>query len=117
MLYSSFLVSALLALSTSVAAAPSAPTSTEFTFAQWIEDIIADPTGSHLSPAEAVAAKNAAVASNTLGKRINCDQSWGRANVRSRYPFALSRADNPRPTTQQPASPTSPAKAQREHSA
>ncbi|KAJ4342408.1 hypothetical protein N0V87_001026 [Didymella glomerata] len=81
MLYSSFLLPVLLALSTSVAAAPSTPTSTEFTFAQWIEDIIADPTGDHLSPEEAVAAKNAAVASNTLGKRINCDQNWGRANA------------------------------------
>jgi hypothetical protein len=88
MLYSSFLLPALLALSTSVAAAPSAPTSNEFTFAQWIEDIIADPTGDHLSPEEAVAAKNAAVASNTLGKRINCDQNWGRANVRRPLPLS-----------------------------
>lgn len=91
MLYSSLVLSALVALSTSVAAAPSAPTSTEFTFAQWIEDIIADPTGDHLSPEEAVAAKNDAVASISLGKRLNCDQNWGRANV-SRVPSQASRA-------------------------
>lgn len=41
MLTSSLLVSTLLPLSTSVAAASTA--STKFTFAQWIEDITADP--------------------------------------------------------------------------
>ncbi|KAF2996618.1 hypothetical protein E8E13_001820 [Curvularia kusanoi] len=80
MLYSTLLVSALAALSTSVAAAPSP--AADFSFAQWIEDIIADPNGSHLSPAEAVKAKDAAVAAaSPLQKRANCDHDWARANA------------------------------------
>lgn len=129
MLYASFLVSVLLALSTSAAAAPSTSTSTEFTFVQWIEDIIADPAGDHLSPEEAVAAKNAAM-SNTLQKRVNCDQPWGSANVRlpqhapASHPrhspspqTPTAKANSTRPTTQPPASTISRAKAPRAHSA
>lgn len=73
-----------LCIAASVAAMPtiSNTTRTEFTFTQWIEDIIADPTGSHLSPEEAVAAKSAAVAAKPLRARANCDVSgWARANV------------------------------------
>ncbi|KAF2029947.1 hypothetical protein EK21DRAFT_112426 [Setomelanomma holmii] len=76
---------ALLTLATSVVAVPMT-SGTTFTFAQWIEDIIADPTGPHLTPEEAVAAKNAAVAnSNPLSIRtprcMDDVPSWGRANA------------------------------------
>jgi hypothetical protein len=84
---SPLLLAALAALSTSALAAPSAstaPAAADFSFAQWVEDMIADPAGAHLSPAEAVEAKNAAVAASLspLRKRINCDKAWARANVR-----------------------------------
>lgn len=74
---------AVLSLSACVAARPDAKTTAAvpFTFVQWVEDIIADPHGDHLSPEEAVAAKNAAVVSTHLGKRVNCEQQWARANV------------------------------------
>lgn len=77
---------AALTLSACVAAIPGARTTstTPFTFAQWVEDIIADPNGDHLSPEEAVAAKNAAVAATPIERRANCEQSWPRANVGSR---------------------------------
>lgn len=83
--FSSLIISTILALSATAAAAPTT-TSTDFTFAQWIEDIIANPQGDHLSPEEAVAAKNAAVASASatnplLQERAYCDQKWGRANA------------------------------------
>jgi membrane-bound lytic murein transglycosylase B len=84
------------AFSTSALAAPSSPSAApaaaaDFSFAQWVEDIIADPAGAHLSPLEAVEAKNAAVAASTspLQKRVNCDRGWARANVRSPFPFPL----------------------------
>lgn len=74
---------AVMSLSALVMARPDAKGTTAgpFTFAQWIEDIIADPHGDHLSPEEAVAAKNAAVAANPLEKRVWCDQNLPRANV------------------------------------
>ncbi|OSS45734.1 hypothetical protein B5807_09471 [Epicoccum nigrum] len=83
---SPLLLAALAALSTSALAAPSAstaPAAADFSFAQWVEDMIADPAGAHLSPAEAVEAKNAAVAASlsSLRKRINCDKAWARANA------------------------------------
>lgn len=76
---------ALLTLATSVTAAP-ATSATTFTFAQWIEDIIANPDGDHLTPEEAVAARIAAVsAANPLNVRaVSCKEeqaSWRRANV------------------------------------
>ena len=81
-----FPVLALLTLSTSVAAIPTASTTsaTPFTFVQWIEDIIANPNGDHLTPEQAVAAKNAAVAeANPLEKRApRCQAEFKDANVR-----------------------------------
>jgi hypothetical protein len=74
---------AVLALAVSVTAAP-ATSATSFTFAQWIEDIIANPDGDHLTPEQAVEAKNAAVAvSNPLSVRApRCMEGvWARANV------------------------------------
>ncbi|KAH8724868.1 hypothetical protein GQ44DRAFT_707950 [Phaeosphaeriaceae sp. PMI808] len=78
----------LLTLSASVAAIPTAASTsgTTFTFTQWIEDIIANPNGDHLTPDEAVAAKNAAVAStnplNTRAPRCMDEfDGWGRANA------------------------------------
>jgi hypothetical protein len=74
---------AVLALAVSVTAAP-ATSATSFTFAQWIEDIIANPDGDHLTPEQAVEAKNAAVAvSNPLNVRApRCMEGvWARANV------------------------------------
>ncbi|KAK0672018.1 hypothetical protein QBC41DRAFT_353732 [Cercophora samala] len=74
---------AVLALATSVAAAP-APTdnsSVTFSFAQWIEDIIANPDTA-LTPAEAVAAANAAKVVATAGglqKRAYCEELFGDA--------------------------------------
>lgn len=62
----------------------------EFTFVQWVEDIIADPDGNHLSPEEAVAAKNAAVEATPLLKRAYCEESWPRANVGSKRADALN---------------------------
>lgn len=76
---------ALLALSASVAAVPTASNTSPvvFSFVQWIEDIIANPDGDHLTPEEAVAAKNAAMASaNPLEKRVNCHDDWKTTNVR-----------------------------------
>lgn len=93
---SPLLLAALAALSTSALAAPSSPSAApaaaaDFSFAQWVEDIIANPAGAHLSPSEAVEAKNAAVAASTspFQKRVNCDRDWARANVRSPLTFAL----------------------------
>ncbi|KAH7086444.1 hypothetical protein FB567DRAFT_527962 [Paraphoma chrysanthemicola] len=85
MLLSSLPIVTLLALATSVTAAPTT-SGTVFTISQWIEDIIADPTAPHLTPEEAVAAKNAAVAnSNPLSIRtprcMDEFDSWGRANA------------------------------------
>lgn len=77
---------ALIALATSVAAIPTASTTAAapFTFAQWVEDIIANPDGDHLTPEQAVAAKNAAVAStNSLDKRAWCPAGFKDANVGS----------------------------------
>lgn len=81
---------AALALAALVAAIPTTTSTAPFTFVQWVEDIIANPEGDHLSPEEAVAAKNAAVEALPLLKRANCDQNWPRANVGSSMPHALS---------------------------
>ena len=80
---------AALAVSALVAAIPTTTSTAPFTFVQWVEDIIANPDGDHLSPEEAVTAKNAAVDARPLLKRINCDQSWTRANVGSNKADAL----------------------------
>ena len=124
---SPLLLAALTALSTSALAAPSAATAAaapaaaaDFSFAQWIEDIIADPSGAHLSPAEAVEAKNAAVAasSSPFQKRINCDKAWARANVGfALLPFPPPPPFPPSPSPQAlaaqcpnaPSRPTTPA--------
>ncbi|KAH7138698.1 hypothetical protein B0J11DRAFT_500900 [Dendryphion nanum] len=74
----------LLAMCISVTAIPSLSTSSTapFTFAQWIEDIITNPDGDHLTPEEAVAAKNAAEASrNPLTKRAWCQETFTSANA------------------------------------
>lgn len=84
---SSLVIPVLFALSASVSADPLKPSS--FTFCQWVEDIIADPNGIHLSPSEAVAAVDEARAgTTTLLRRANCETSgdWGRANVRTCSP-------------------------------
>jgi hypothetical protein len=75
------LTSAVLALSTSVTAGPLEHT--DFTFAQWVEDVIANPNGNHLSPSEVVAAIYETRASSPTLKRASCETSgdWGRANV------------------------------------
>jgi hypothetical protein len=75
----------LLAIGYSVVAMPATTTTTaSFAFSQWIEDIIADPTGNHLSPEEAVSAKKAAASTvlDMLEKRAWCqDGVWPAANV------------------------------------
>lgn len=96
---SPLLLAFLAALSTSALAAPSAAAAAaDFSFAQWVEDIISDPSGAHLSPTEAVEAKNAAVAASTspFEKRVNCDKAWARANVRLPFPSLhfLSQPNN-----------------------
>lgn len=88
-----FCTLATLALSACVAAIPDAAacdravnSTATFTFSEWIEGIIANPGGEHLTPLEAVEAKNVAIAGSPdlpLSKRYNCDQTWGRANVSS----------------------------------
>ena len=76
---------ALTVLSTSVA---SQPTSQPFSFSQWIEDIIADPSAPHLSPYEAVQAAMATANGpsieerNPLTKRAWCRDDLASANVR-----------------------------------
>lgn len=76
---------AFLAVSTSVSATPTAEkvSVVPFTFVQWIKDIIAEPNGDHMSPEEAVAAKNAAVAAaNPLEQRAaRCQADFKDANV------------------------------------
>ncbi|KAH8699359.1 hypothetical protein GQ44DRAFT_832157 [Phaeosphaeriaceae sp. PMI808] len=77
-----------LALTASVAAVPAsnAAAAVSFTFSQWIEDIIANPDGEHLSPEEAVTAKNAAEGAlspaNPLLKR-NPECRFGHANAKN----------------------------------
>lgn len=88
-MHASPLLLAALAAPSSPSAAPAA--AADFSFAQWVEDIIANPAGAHLSPSEAVEAKNAAVAKSTspFQKRVNCDRDWARANVRSPLTLAF----------------------------
>ena len=52
----------LLALSRATAALPAGELTAAFSFEKWVEDIIANPTGKHLSPDEAVAAFYASAA-------------------------------------------------------
>ena len=87
MVRSSLPALALLALSASAATVPAAnPPAAPFSMMQWIEGIIADPTGDNLTPEEAVAAWNATRASaGSLAKRVNCWDGvnyYRRANVR-----------------------------------
>lgn len=72
-----------LALSALVAAVPTTSSTTPFSFVQWVEDIIANPDGDHLSPEEAVA-KKAAEGSHDVVKRANCNQNFARADVSSK---------------------------------
>ncbi|KAK4643524.1 hypothetical protein QC761_407388 [Podospora bellae-mahoneyi] len=70
----------VLALVASVAAAPATAdaSSTTFSFARWVEDIIANPDTA-LSPAEAIAAANATEVVSTAGglqKRANCQPTF-----------------------------------------
>ncbi|KAK4203894.1 hypothetical protein QBC40DRAFT_274110 [Triangularia verruculosa] len=65
----------VLVLAASVAAAPAPAT---FSFAQWVEDIIANPDTA-LTPAEAIAAANAAEIVSSAGglqKRANCQAAF-----------------------------------------
>lgn len=84
MVHFSLPVFGLLALAASVTAAP-ATSGTTFTFEKWVEDIISNPNGNHLSPEQAVEAKNAAVAAQPLRARaarcMDNAPGWGRANV------------------------------------
>lgn len=74
-----------LAMAASVAAAPAPGTSgTTFSFSQWVEDIIANPDTA-LSPDEAIEAAKAAIVTRSAGglqKRVWCDNTPVRANVR-----------------------------------
>lgn len=96
MLFNTWSTLTLLALSTSVAASP-APIATRtdvdtpFTFSQWIEGIIADPNGSHLTAEEAIAASHMKRRSDNHVKRhpyVDCmefipeESSFSPANVR-----------------------------------
>lgn len=74
---------AALALSALVAAIPTTTSPVPFTFVQWVEDILANPEGDHLSPEEAVAAKNASVDAIPLRENARCDTGLRRANVGS----------------------------------
>lgn len=87
MVHYSFPALALLAISASpsVAGFPTTSSTTtaathSFSISQWIEDIIADPNGAHLSPEEAVAAKSAAVEANPLTKKAWC-HDWSNASA------------------------------------
>ncbi|KAK4099169.1 hypothetical protein N658DRAFT_174926 [Parathielavia hyrcaniae] len=77
---------AALAMVASVAALPAATSGTTFSFAQWVEDIIANPDTA-LTVDEAVAAANVAATVGTAGglhKRVpNCDKAvWRPAPAR-----------------------------------
>lgn len=72
-----------LALSALVTAVLTTSSTTPFSFVQWVEDIIANPDGDHLSPEEAVARKAAEV-SHSVVKRANCNQNFPRADVSSK---------------------------------
>ena len=93
MVRSSLPALALLALSVSAAAVPAAnPPAAPFTMTQWIEGIIADPAGDHLTPEEAVAAWNATRASaGSLDRRASCWEGGQhpRANVRPPTPAEM----------------------------
>ncbi|KAL2125801.1 hypothetical protein VTI74DRAFT_2713 [Chaetomium olivicolor] len=70
---------AALAMAASVAALPAATSGTTFSFAQWVEDIIANPDTA-LTVDEAIAAANAAGIVGSAGglqKRANCDHAVG----------------------------------------
>ncbi|KAK4118057.1 hypothetical protein N657DRAFT_442809 [Parathielavia appendiculata] len=72
---------AALALAASVAALPAATSPTTFSFAQWVEDIIANPDTA-LTVDEAIAAANEAAIGGSAGglqRRVWCDQDWPRA--------------------------------------
>jgi len=60
---------ALLAVLGAVRAAPTAPetelVTSSFSFAEWVEGIIADPQGNHLTPEQAIAAFNAGLGNAT----------------------------------------------------
>ncbi|OAK97778.1 hypothetical protein IQ06DRAFT_296081 [Phaeosphaeriaceae sp. SRC1lsM3a] len=78
---------ALILSATTISAAPAPDTTSAdeapFTFSSWIDGILADPNGNHLSPHEAVAAANRTAA--RLGKRAICDDQANHfqpANVR-----------------------------------
>ncbi len=61
------------------AQAPDTTSTTEpFSFSTWIEGIIADPDGTHLTPEEAVAAKQASVNASTSGGLQTRGAAWCR---------------------------------------
>ncbi|KAK3308395.1 uncharacterized protein B0T15DRAFT_524326 [Chaetomium strumarium] len=70
---------AALAMAASVAAFPTTTSSTTFSFAQWVEDIISHPDTA-LTVDEAIAAAHAAGTVGPAGgiqKRVNCDHGVG----------------------------------------
>ncbi|KAH6843299.1 hypothetical protein B0I37DRAFT_437514 [Chaetomium sp. MPI-CAGE-AT-0009] len=78
---------AALAMAASVAALPAATSPTTFSFAQWVEDIIANPDKA-LTADQAIEAAQAAERVGSAGglqKRADCDHNagfWPRANGR-----------------------------------
>lgn len=73
----------IVALALAVTAAPAPTSQTTFSFAQWVEDIIANPDTA-LSPEEAVAAANAADIVTSAGgliKRAWCQEHFRDAPV------------------------------------
>lgn len=64
---------ALLALSQAVGAIPTPETAApSFSFVEWVDSIIANPNGDHLTPEEAVAAFHAAGGSNQTFRASAC---------------------------------------------
>lgn len=74
-----------LAMAAAVTAAPAPSSETTFSFASWVEDIIANPDTA-LSPEQAVAAANSAALVSSAGgltKRAECVASYKDAPVRT----------------------------------
>ena len=80
---------AMLAISRAVGAVPTAAAAAPFTFGQWVEDIIANPDGDHLTADEAVQAFYASA---------NSTQSSGRSSPLIEHIIATPRHSNPSDT-------------------
>lgn len=77
---------AMLAISRAVGAVPTAAAAVPFTFGQWVEDIIANPDGDHLTADEAVQAFYASA---------NSTQSSGRSSPLIEHIIPTPRHSNP----------------------